>query len=158
MGSIESDKSAKRKERELIIKLFHDGKTCREIASLLGISKSKSSYWIRRYTMTKNLDDKPKSGRPTELSKERLKEILEPIITTLRKQMYHPGITSREAREVLENETGKRYSLRHTRRLLHAMEFSSISSHTNRHKPHKQTQKRSQEKLKRNTKGALWNL
>lgn len=155
---MESDTSARLKERELIIKLSHDGKTCREIASLLGISKSKSSYWIQRYTKTKNLKDKPKSGRPTQLTEERLKNISETIKTTLRKQAQFPGISSREAREVLENETGKRYSLRHTRRLLHMMGFSLITPRAKRHKKYMKAQNRYPEKFNRAVKGTLWSL
>jgi transposase len=153
-----SDTSAKLKERELIIKLSHDGKTCREIASLLGISKSKSSYWIQRYTKTKSLMDKPKSGRPTQLNKERLKEISETIKTTLRKQAQLPGVSSREVRAVLENETGKRYSLRHTRRLLHTMGFSLIPPRANKYKKYKKAQNKYREKFNRTVKGTLWNL
>jgi DNA-binding CsgD family transcriptional regulator len=37
---MKSKKTAQLKERELIIKLSNDGKTCREIASFLGIGKS----------------------------------------------------------------------------------------------------------------------
>lgn len=155
---MESDKSAKLKERELIIKLSHDGKTCREIASLLGISKSKSSYWILRYTKTKDLKDKPRSGRPTQLTKERLTNISEKIKVAIQKQTYMAGISSREVREILENETGKKYTLRHTRRLLHTMGFSLIIHRVNQHEKNKKAQNRFQEKFKKNFKGNLWNI
>ena len=68
-------KSAKQKERELIIKLSKGKKTCREIGDILGTSKSKVSYWITRYKKTGSLLDKPRSGRPTPLTKQELENI-----------------------------------------------------------------------------------
>ena len=68
-------KTAKEKERELIIKLSKENKTCREIAAILGTSKSKVSYWICRSRQTNSLSDLPRSGRPTKLSKRKLNKI-----------------------------------------------------------------------------------
>jgi len=133
-------KSAKIKERELIIKLSNDGKTCREIASLLGISKSKASYWIVRYNKTNDLKDKPRSGRPTPLTKEKLAEISEKIKVWLREQKYKAGISSKEVVEILENEIGRRYTPRHARRLLHKMGFSLITPRVSHIKKNKEAQ------------------
>ena len=146
---MKSGKSAKLKERELIIKLSNDGKTCREIASLLGISKSKASYWIVRYNKTNDLKDKPRSGRPTPLTKEKLAEISEKIKVWLREQKYKAGISSKEMVEILENEIGKRYTPRHARRLLHKMGFSLITPRVSHIKKNKETQNKFREEFKK---------
>lgn len=145
-------KSAKIKERELIIKLSNDGKTCREIASLLGISKSKASYWIVRYNKTNDLKDKPRSGRPTPLTKEKLAEISEKIKVWLRAQKYKAGISSKEVVEILENEIGRRYTPRHARRLLHKMGFSLITPRVSHIKKNKEAQNNFREGFKKSFK------
>lgn len=127
MGCMKSVKSAKLKERELIIKLSKEKRTCREIASLLGISKSKVSFWTQRYNKTNNLKDKPRSGRATLLTKYRLAEISEKIKTDLREQNDKAGISSKEVLEILKEETGRTYTLRHVQRLLHTMGLSLIT-------------------------------
>jgi transposase len=145
-------KSAKIKERELIIKLSNDGKTCREIASLLGISKSKASYWIVRYNKTNDLKDKPRSGRPTPLTKEKLAEISEKIKVWLREQKDKAGISSKEVVEILENEIGRRYTPRHARRLLHKMGFSLITPRVSHIKKNKEAQNNFREGFKKSFK------
>lgn len=145
-------KSAKIKERELIIKLSNDGKTCREIATLLGISKSKASYWIVRYNKTNDLKDKPRSGRPTPLTKEKLAEISEKIKVWLRAQKYKAGISSKEVVEILENEIGRRYTPRHARRLLHKMGFSLITPRVSHIKKNKEAQNNFREGFKKSFK------
>jgi len=148
-------KSAKLKERELIIKLSNDGKTCREIASLLGISKSKASYWIVRYNKTNDLNDKSRSGRPTPLTKEKLTEISEKIKVGLRGQKVKAGISSRDVVEILENEIGIRYTIRHARRLLHKMGFSLITPRVSHIKMSKEAQNKFREEFKKSFKGTM---
>ena len=149
---MKSGKSAKIKERELIIKLVKDGKTCREIASLLGISKSKASYWIVRYNKTNDLKDKPRCGRPTPLTKEKLKEISEKIKIVLQEQKYKAGISSREVVKILDNEIGRRYTPRHARRLLHKMGFSLITPRVSHIKKNKEAQDIFREEFKKSFK------
>lgn len=146
-------KSAKLKERELIIKLSNDGKTCREIASLLGISKSKASYWILRHKETNDLTDKPRSGRPTVLTKDRLAGISEMIKTELRGQKFKAGISSKEVLEVLEGATGKKYTPRHARRLLHKMGFSLITPRVSHIRKDKDAQNKFREAFKKASDG-----
>jgi transposase len=152
---MKSGKSAKIKERELIIKLSNDGKTCREIASLLGISKSKASYWIVRYNKTNDLNDKPRSGRPTPLTKEKLTEISEKIKVGLREQKYKAGISSREVVEILENEIGRRYTPRHARRLLHKVGFSLITLRVSHIKKNREAQNKFREEFKKSFKRTM---
>lgn len=151
--------SAKIKERELIIKITNEGKTCREIASLLGISKSKVSYWMLRYRETDDLRDKPRSGRPTLLTREKLSDIAEKITAGLHGQKYRAGISSKEVLLVLKEETGRTYTLRHVQRVLHAMGLSLITPRVSHIKRDREAQNKFREEFKksssRTTKDAL---
>lgn len=151
-------KSAKLKERELIIKLSNDGKTCREITSLLGVSKSKASYWIVRYKKTNDLKDKPRSGRPTLLTKGRLADISEKIKTGLRDQKFKAGISSKEVLGILEEVTDKKYTLRHARRLLHKMGFSLITPQVSHIRKDKEAQNKFRKAFKKSFKRITWSI
>lgn len=41
-------KSARQKEREIIIELYNQKKSTYQIADVLGISQKKSAFWIRK--------------------------------------------------------------------------------------------------------------
>ena len=118
--------SGKEKERELIIKLSKEHKTCREIAILLGTSKSKVSYWINRSRHTIKLSDLPRSGRPTTLSKKRLSK-LRFKLRKGEKTSNTSGFSSKKVSEILREETGKQYSMRHVRRILKKMNIALIT-------------------------------
>ena len=97
-------KTAKQKERELIIKLAKEKRTTREIASILDVSKSKAAFWVKRFRDTESLQDKKRSGRPTPLTKDEISsltkslktKVLEPKIT---------GISSKEVLQLIEHKT-----------------------------------------------------
>jgi len=55
--------------REKVIKFSDDGKSSREIASLLSIGKSTVNDIIAKYRAGYGLKDRPRSGRPRKTSK-----------------------------------------------------------------------------------------
>ena len=117
--------SGKLKERELILKLAKEKKTCRDIAGILGTSKSKVSFWINRYKKTGSLADKPKPGRPTPLTKHDLEEIK----TLLRAKLMNAktkksGFLTKEVLALIEEKARKRYTMRHTERIMHKIGLS----------------------------------
>ena len=119
-------KSTKQKERELIIKLANENRTTREIADILGISKSKSAFWIKRFRDTKSLLDRDRSGRPTPLAKQELNAVANDIKLNVMK-LNKAGISSKEVLKIIEYKTKRKYTLRHAQRLLHKMGFSLIT-------------------------------
>ncbi len=150
--------SAKIKERELIIKLRKEGKTCMEVAKILGTSKSKVSFWTLRYNETGCLKDKPRKGRPTSLTEEKLQEMKEKIKETITGQKGRTGISSKEILVFIEKETGKTYTLRHIERLLHKMGFSLITPRVNHIKKDEKAQKKFREEFKKNYKTSIWTI
>ena len=148
-------KTAKEKERELVIKLSKDKKTCREIASILGISKSKASFWVNRYEKEKSLADKPRSGRPTPLTKEKLNS----IASTIKSKVLEPnrtGISSKEVLQLIEHKTERKYTLRHAQRLLHKMSFSLITPRVSHIRKDEKAQNKFREEFKKNFDRNMW--
>ena len=131
---------AKRKERELIIKLRKEGKTCVEVGKILDVSKSAVSYWTRRYNETGSLEDKPRPGRPTTLTEEKLQHMKEKITDAILKQTGRAGLSSKEILLFVKKETGKTYTPRHIERLLHKMGFSLITPRIHHIRKDKKTQ------------------
>ena len=155
---MKSGKSAKIKERELIIKLSNEGKTCREIASLLGICKSKVSFWALRYNETECLEDKPRKGRPTPLTEEKLQEIKEKIKETVLEQSGRAGLSSKEILVFIKKETGRTYTIRHVERLLHKMGFSLITPRVNHIQKDEEAQEKFRKGFKKNYKTSIWTI
>lgn len=119
-------KSANIKERELIIKFHQEGKSSYDIAGILDISQTKASFWIRRYKKTGNLENLPRSGRPTPLTKDEM----DSIRIQIKLRMLEPkkaGISSKEVLQLIEHKTKRKYTLRHTQRLLHKIGMSLIT-------------------------------
>ncbi len=150
--------SAKIKERELIVKLRKEGKTCIEIAKILDVSKSKVSFWTIRHNKTGCLEDKPRKGRPTQLTEERLQEIKKDIKETILEQKNKAGLSSKELLVFIEKKTGRTYTIRHMERLLHKMGFSLITPRVNHIKKDAKTQERFREEFKKNYKTSIWTI
>ncbi|MBI4143834.1 transposase [Candidatus Woesearchaeota archaeon] len=146
---------AKQKERELIIKLVNERKSCRDIAGLLGVSKSKVSFWSARYRKTKNLADLPRSGKPTKLTKNKIAEIKEELSSKALKSQK-AGFSSKEVSLLIEKKTGKKYTLRHVQRVLHKIGLSLITPrvHHARKDPKKIEQFR--DEFKKNFSRNMW--
>ncbi|PIN80497.1 hypothetical protein COV16_00845 [Candidatus Woesearchaeota archaeon CG10_big_fil_rev_8_21_14_0_10_34_8] len=116
----------KLKKRELMIKLKKEGRSYREIGKILGVSKSTVSFWLGRHKNKKSLKDMPRKGRPSIISKRKLHIIIQ--IIKQASLNSKTGISSKKALEIIKEETGKIYSLRHVQRLLYKLGLSSINS------------------------------
>lgn len=148
-------KSAKQKERELIVKLSEEKRTTREIASILGISKSKSAFWVKRYRETKSLNDRERKGRPTPLTKVELNALAHRIKTEVIKP-NKAGISSKEILQLVEHKTKRKYTLRHVQRLLHKMGFSLITPRVGHIRKDEKAQKKFREEFKKNLSRNMW--
>ena len=149
-------KTGKQKERELIIKLVKEKKTVREIESILGVSKSKASFWNRRYNKTGSLEDRPRSGRPTPLTNETLNFIASAIKSQVLRPKSKAGISSKEVLYLIENKINKKYTIRHAERLLHKMGFSLITPRVSHIRKNKEAQDNFRHEFKKNLKKNIW--
>lgn len=116
------------KTRELIVKLyFEDKKSVREIAKLLGIGKSSVSVWTQKYKNNQAFEDLPRSGRPSQFTKEQfgfLKEKLKVKPSKKRFDGQSLGWTTKMVKELIKDEFEIEISTRHVTRILKNLDFS----------------------------------
>ena len=149
-------KSAKQKERELIIELLKKGKKCRDIGDILGVSKSKVSFWNQRFKKTGNLNDKPRSGKPTPLTKEKLESVAKALRGKIVAVKNKAGFSSKEVLELLNREAGRTYTLRHAERLLHKMGLSLITPRTSHVRHDEKAVAKFRTEFKKNLNRSTW--
>ena len=148
-------KSARQKERELIVELYDKKKSTYQIADILGISQTKASFWIRRYIKTGSLENKPRSGRPTPLTKEELKS----LAYAIKSKVLEPkrtGISSKEVLQLVEAKIKRKYTLRHAQRLLHKMGFSLITPRVSHIRKDEKAQNNFRREFKKNFDKNMW--
>lgn len=149
--------AAKQKERELILKLSREKKTCREIGDILGTSKSKVSYWITRYRKTGSLLDKPRSGRPTPLTRQQLEDIKTQLRAKhLEAKSTKAGLSTKEVLQIIEQKTKRKYSLRHTERIMHKIGLSLITPRVSHIRKDEKAQNNFREEFKKNFNRNTW--
>lgn len=149
------------KERELIIKLhFVDKKKTREIANLLGTSKSKVSYWICKHKSGLSLEDKPRSGRPSKLTKEqfeKLKNVLQKKPQEKRFGGQSMGWTTSMALKYIEEKFKVSYTQRNITKLLHKLGLSLITPRSQHSKDSKLARQAFKEDMEKKTsKRIFW--
>lgn len=150
-------KTAKQKERELILKLSKEKKTCREIGDILGISKSKVSYWVNRYKNIGNLLDKPRSGRPTKLTKQELNEIKNSLRDRhIKAENRKAGISTKEVLQLIEQKTERKYSFRHAERIMHKIGLSLITPQISHLRKDEKAQAKFREEFKKKFGRNIW--
>ena len=150
-------KSAQIKERELIIKLYNEGKKQQDIADILGTNQPKVSFWINRYKQTNNLENRHRSGRPTNFSLKKLRLIKSKIVKkVVSRNIKYSSCTSKELRNIISKEIKKPISMRHTRRILHKIGFSLITPRSQHIKNDPVKVANFREMFKKNSNQSFW--
>lgn len=142
--------------REKIISLHKKKKPTREIAYLLDISKSKAAFWVKRFKDTGNLNNKPRSGRPTPLKNKDLKEIKQLLKSKLLSSKSRAGTSSKEVLQLIEQKTNKKYCLRHAERIMHKIGLSLITPRVEHIRKDEQAQKKFRRNFKKNFARSIW--
>lgn len=150
--------SAKEKERELIVSLHEKGNSTRDIADILDVSKSKAAFWVKRYRDTRSLKDKYRSGKPTPLTKKKLGFIAGAIKSQILESDKKTGISSKEVLELIEGKIGKKYTLRHSQRLLYKMGFSLITPRVSHVRRNKEAQENFRQEFKKKFRKNIWTI
>lgn len=145
------------KERELILKWDKGGKNQQEIAELLQCHQTSVSRFLVKYNRKGVLQNLPRSGRPTKLTKKNLNQLKQKIkaeITSANEEFC--SISTKEIGKIIRQEVGEVYSLRHVERIMHKLGFSLIiprSQHI-RHDQEKVDQFR--DEFKKNFSRSMW--
>lgn len=151
-------KTGKQKERELIIKLHNEGRPTREIASILDISKSKAAFWVTRHKRTGSINDMPRTGRPTPLTKEKLGLIAQAIKSRITEARGKAGVTSKEVLALIDAKIQKKYSLRHAERILHKVGFSLITPRVSHIRKDEKAQAKFRDEFKKKSNRNIWGI
>ena len=114
-------KTSKDKERELIIRLHNQERSTREIGNILGISKSKAAFWIKRHKESGSLKDKPRSGKPSQLTKEQFKIIRDALhdFPPSRYGGESIGWTTKMLIKFIKEEFGIKFGVRYAEKIMH---------------------------------------
>jgi len=116
------------KERELIVKFHKQGKNQQEIADVIECSQPTVHKWITRFKRGKTLSTLPRSGRPTKLTKRRLRSLRTKILAEIESANDEfCSINTKQIGELIHQEIGELYSLRHVERIMHKLGFSLIT-------------------------------
>jgi len=115
--------------RKKIISLHKKGKSTRDIAYLLDVSKSKAAYWVKRYKENKSLRNKPRSGKPSKLNKAELNSLKEALLDfpPARYGGESLGWTTKMAIDYVKRQFGITYSMRRMQELFHKFSIELIT-------------------------------
>ncbi len=116
------------KERELIVKWNNEGKTQQEIAELLNCHQSSVSRFLRKYKRKGVVQNLPRSGRPTKLTKKNLSQLRDKILAKIKDANNEfCSVSTKQIGNIIRQEIGETYSLRHVERIMHKLGFSLIT-------------------------------
>ncbi|HLE06994.1 MAG TPA: winged helix-turn-helix domain-containing protein [archaeon] len=144
------------KERGLIIQWDEKGKAQQEIAELLNCHQSSVSRFLKKYKHKKMIENMPRSGRPTKLTKKKIKQLKTKILAEIElANKEFCSVNTKQISKMIHQEVGEIYSLRHVERIMHKIGFSLITPRPQhlRHDQKKVDQFRDEfkKKSKRNT-------
>ena len=126
------------KERKLILEWDNKGKTQQDIAELLNCHQSSVSRFLNKYKRKKIIENLPRSGRPTKLTKKVLSKLQIKIIAEIESaNNVFCSVSTKQIRGIIHHEIGELYSLRHVERIMHNIGFSLITPRP-QHIRHKQ--------------------
>lgn len=146
-------------EREMIIRLRKQKKTVDDIAFLLELKRSTVGFWVKRYDDFQSLENLPRSGRPTTLTKSKLARIRKKVHSfVVDCEQKHCAVHSKELKKIIEDETKNTYTLRHVQRLLHKIGLSRITPRP-QHIMHDQTKvDKFRDEFKKNSYRNTWTI
>jgi len=144
-------------KRKIIVKLHLKGKKQQEIADLIGCSQPTVNLWIHRSKSKVGLKTHPRCGRPTKLKEKILKLVKEKILKLIYSaNAEYNGVSTKQLKEVIRQEIGKSYSIRHVERIMHKLGFSLITPRS-QHLCHDQKKVDTfREEFKKNLKRNMW--
>ena len=148
-----------KQQRELIIKLKHDGKKQQQIAQLMGCSQAAVSKWISGYESGRTLETLPRSGRPTKLNASSLKKLRNKLLNGVRSaNKKFCSLSTKQLGSIIKKEIGRQYSIRHVERIMHKLGFSLIKPRPKHTKQDPKKVAEFKEEFKKNSKRNTWIL
>lgn len=144
-------------ERKLIIRLREQKKTVSEISDITGFKRSTVGFWTKRHEQKSSLIDKPRSGRPTSFSEEKLKKIKAKIIRkVVSKNEEYSSCNTQQLKDIICAGIKKKITMRHTRRILHKIGFSLITARDKHIKNNPKIVEKYRQDFKKNFNRSFW--
>lgn len=145
------------KEREFIIKLHQQQKNQQEIADLIGCSQPTVYRWITRFKRGKTLETLPRSGRPTKLTTKTLSRLKKKIIGTIEDTNDDfCSVSTKQIRNIIHQDVGEMYSLRHVERIMHKIGFSLITPRPQHLRHDQEKVDKFRDEFKKNLRRSIW--
>ncbi len=144
--------------RKNIINLHSKGKKQLEISFLLDVPQSTVSYWIVRHRQTGKLEDLPRPGKSSKLSKLQIEELKEQLLD------YAPeryggeslGWTTKMAIKFVEEKYNVKYSMRRMQELFNKFGLSLITPRSEAYKGSKLARNSYRDEFKKNFNENIW--
>ena len=144
-------------QRELIIKLVKQGKRQQEIAEIIGCSQPTVHLWIQREKQGFSLETLPRSGRPTPLTKKSLAKLKTKITAEVRAaNKKYCSLNTKQLSELIRQDIGENYSIRHVERIMHRLDFSRITPRPQHIKNDPKQVATFRKEFKKNLKRNMW--
>ena len=116
------------KERKLILRWNQEKKTQQEIAELLGCNQASVSRLITKYRSKGTIKNLPRSGRPTKLKGDVFSKLKKTILAKINSaNNEYNNVSTKKIKEIIIEEIGTSYSIRHVERIMHKLGFSLIT-------------------------------
>lgn len=147
------------KERELILKWDKEGKNQQEIAELLQCHQTSVSRFLAKYNQKGVIQNLPRSGRPTKLTKKTLSQLKQKIkaeITSANDKFC--SVNTKEVGKIIRQEVGEAYSLRHVERIMHKIGFSLITPRPQHIRHDQEKADKFRDEFKKNFNRSMWGM
>lgn len=144
-------------ERKLIVKLHKKGKKQEEIAGLVGCSQPTVHKWIKVSKRGLTLKSMPRSGRPTKLTKKNLALLKNKILAKVKAaNKKYCSVSTKQVSNIIRQEIGETYSIRHVERIMHKLGFSLITPRSQHVRHDQEKVDKFRDEFKKNSNRYMW--
>lgn len=145
------------KERELIFSLYKKGKKQGEISELIGCSQPTVHRWIKHNLSGRTLETLPRSGRPTKLTGKKIIQLKKKIVSQIENaNSEFCSVSTKQISELIHQEIGELYSLRHVERIMHKLGFSLVTPRPQHMRHDQEKVDKFREEFKKNSNRSIW--
>lgn len=147
------------KEREIIVKLHNNEKSQEEISKIIGCSQPTVHRWIKHDLAGRTLQTLPRSGRPTMLNKAALGQLREEILAKIKSaNSEYCSVSTKQVKDIIHQEVGEDYSMRHIERIMHRLGFSLITPRPQHLRHDQEKVDRFRDEFKKNLRWSMWTM
>jgi len=115
------------------------------------------SLWIHRHKSNNGLKTRLRSGRPTKLKGNFLKDLKKKLLKKINSaNEKYSNISTKQIKQFLAKEVGKDYSIRHVERIMHKLGFSLITPRPQHLRHDQEKVNKFRDEFKKNSNRNIW--